>query len=95
MAVAGEMTWWRAQSVAQRSHSRETEAVRTQADLAAARILGIAEAGQTAMLGTLGLAMMKREAELMVPDAAPYFNTVVMCAAQGMTQQITRLAGQW
>jgi hypothetical protein len=47
------------------------------------------------MLGTLGLAMMKREAEMMVPDAAAHLETVMAWAVSGMAQQISRLAAQW
>lgn len=93
--MSGEVVRWGAATQIERGRRTQLAGIFAQTDAAMARTAGVAEVGQAAMMGTLGLALMKREAELMVPDAAAYLNLVMMSAAQGMSQQVTRLAGQW
>lgn len=93
--MPGEMIRRIVSTPSEKARSRELERARAQADVSVARVAGIADVSQTAMLGTLGLAMMKREAEMMVPDAAAHLETVMAWAVSGMAQQISRLAAQW
>jgi hypothetical protein len=91
--MSGEIARWTAASPARRD--REIAVVRRETDVALARVAGVAEVGQTAMLGTMGLSMMKREASMLVPEDAPKFDMIATAAVVGMAQQINRLAGQW
>jgi hypothetical protein len=77
-----------------RQRDREIAIVEKNTDVALARVAGVAEVAQMALLGTLGLAMMKREASMVVPEDAAKFDLVVTTAAYGMAQQINRPAGR-
>lgn len=81
-------------SVAERDRNRALEQVRTTTDVAAAKVMGVVEVGQVAMLGALQLSMMKHEAALMVPEDAAKFDLIATTAVMGMAQQVNRLAGQ-
>lgn len=91
--MSSELVRRAAQSPAQRERSREIERVRTTTDIAIAKVMGVTEVSQTAMLGALQVSMMKREAALLVPEDAAKFDLVATTTVMAMAQQINRLAG--
>lgn len=56
---------------------------------ALARVAAINRVAQAAMLGTLNVAMMKREACLLVPEDAAKFDLVATQAAMGFAGQVS------
>ena len=89
------MAPWLVASPAQREHQRDINRVRRGTDVAVARVVGISQVSQAAMLGTLNVAMMKREAAMLVPEDAATFDLVATQAAIAMAMQINWVAGQW
>jgi hypothetical protein len=93
--VSGELARWAFAGPAQREKQRATTAVRTNTAVAVARIGGIAQASQAAMVGMVGVSMAKREAALLVPEDAGKFDLIATQAALSMAAQINWLAHQW
>lgn len=93
--MSGELvSWLGGASATEVRHDRALERVQNHTDLAIARVTGIAQVAQTAMMGTLSVAMMKREASLLVVEDAAKFDLVATHAAIGMATVINRLAQQ-
>jgi hypothetical protein len=90
--MAGELTAWLAGSPVDRQAARELVQVQRNAGLSAARVAGVVQVSQAAMLGTLGIAMAKREAALLVPEDAAKFDLIATQAALAMAGQINRVA---
>lgn len=61
---------------------------------ATARVAGITQVSQAALLGTLNVAMMKREACLLVPEDAAKFDLIATQAAIGMAMQVSWMSAQ-
>jgi hypothetical protein len=93
--MSGELvSWFGGAGAVEIRHDRALERVNNRTDLAIARVMGVAQVAQTAMLGTLGLAMMQKEAAFMAPQAAEKFEMITVHAAVGMANVINRLAQQ-
>jgi hypothetical protein len=92
--MSGELTTWLAGSPVERQRNRAVAQVRANADVSQARVGAVNQVSQAAMLGTLSVAMMKREASLLVPEDAAKFDLIATQAAIGMAMQIQRIAGQ-
>jgi hypothetical protein len=93
--MSGEVARWIASTPAQRTRSREVAKVRTNGDIGVARVGAIGQVSQAAMLGTLNVSMMKREAALLVPEDAAKFDLVATQAAIAMAGQINWVSNQW
>jgi hypothetical protein len=92
--MAGELVRWLASTPAERERDLKIERVYVDTDEGMARVAGIARVSEAAMLGTLNVAMMKREASLLVPEDAAKFDLVATQAAIGMASEINRMAGR-
>ena len=92
--MAGEIVRWLATPPAERERDRKLERVYLHTDEAVARVAGIARVSEAAMLGTLNVTMMKREAALLVPEDAAKFDLIATQAAIGMASEINRMAGR-
>lgn len=78
---------------AAKERDRAVERVRSATEITLAIVTGVTQVSQSAMLGTLGVCMMKREASLLVPEDAAKFDLIATQAALGMAMQINRIAG--
>jgi NADPH-dependent curcumin reductase CurA len=92
--MSGELVRWLAATPAEREHDRALEKVHGTADAALARVSAVAQVSQAAMLGTLSVAMTKREAAMLVPEDAGKFDLIATQAAIAMANEVTRMAGR-
>lgn len=92
--MSGELVNWLTYTPAERQRDRAVARAEHNTDVALARVTGVAQVAHTAMLGTLGIAMMQKEAAFLAPQAADRFEIVSMTAAIGMATVINRLANQ-
>ncbi len=92
--MSGELVNWLASTPTERQRDRAVARIEHNTDVALARVTGVAQVAHTAMLGTLSIAMMQKEAAFMAPQAADKFEIVSMTAAIGMARVINRLANQ-
>ena len=83
-----------ASTPAERERDRKVERVFVNTDEAMARVAGIGQVSQAAMLGTLNVTMMRREAALLVPEDAAKFDLIATQAAIGMANEINRVVGR-
>jgi hypothetical protein len=88
------MARWFATLPAERERARRLERVYLNTDEAVARVAGITRVSQSAMLGTLVVSMMKREAALLVTEDAAKFDLVATQAAIALASEIGTVAGR-
>jgi len=86
-----DISRWLVSTPAERTRDREVERVWNHAHVALARVSATTQVAQTAMLGTLSVSMMKREASMLVPEDAAKFDLIATQAALGMAAEINRL----
>jgi hypothetical protein len=72
-----------------------TSRVGKNGNVAAARVLAVAQVAQEAMLGALSVSMAKREAALLVPEDAAKFDLIATQAAICMAMQVNWVGAQW
>lgn len=84
---------WSAQAQIERSRNREIAVVRKDTDIAEAKVMGIAECANVAMMGAGGLSMTKRQLEALAPEDAAkldHLQTIAVIAMGNVVQQLGR-----
>jgi len=89
--MSGELVNWLASTPAERDRDRAVDRVYKQADVVQAKVSAIVQVSQAAMLGTLSVSMMKREAALLVPEDAAKFDLIATQAAIPSAMQIEKV----
>ena len=92
--MAGELTRWLATPPILREQGREVAVVRKNTAVALAKVIGITDVAQTAMLGTGAMSMTKRQLEGMAPEDAPKLDHIETIAVMSMGSVIQRLGNQ-
>jgi hypothetical protein len=92
--MAGELTLWSGTGAIARTRNRELAHVRKNADVAVAKIVGLADVTNTAMMATGGLSMVKRQLETLAPEDAGKLDHLQTIATLAMGAQIQRLGNQ-
>jgi hypothetical protein len=75
-----------------RLREHQTLVAHASADVGVARVSAVMQVSQAAMLGTLSLSMMKREASLLVPEDAAKFDLIATQATIAMASEINRIS---
>lgn len=92
--MAGELSRWIATPPVARERDRQVAIVRATADVAEARVMGIAEVAQVAMLGAGALSMTKRQLEVMAPEDAAKLEHLQVTAVMAMGAVLQRYGYQ-
>lgn len=93
--MSGEVANWLASSPMQRQHDRNLAKIGNEVTIARVKVYGMATVAHDAMTETLGLSMLQRQAELMLPEVAPKLEYIQMQAVVAMGGVLNRMAGQW
>jgi hypothetical protein len=91
--MSGELARRIAAAPIKRERDREDALARKEAEVAIARVAGVALVGEAALMGVTTLGLMARQAAALVPEEAARLDLIKTTAAIGMAQQINRLAG--
>jgi hypothetical protein len=92
--MAGELTRWAATSAVARTRDRQIANVQKDTEVALAKVVGITDVTNTAMMATGGLSMVKRQLETLAPEDAGKLDHLETIAVLGMGAVIQRLANQ-
>jgi len=86
--MSGEITRWLASGSIERQRSRELDALDHSGELAEVQIENVGRAAKRAMFETLGVHMLKRQAEALAPDGAELYAMIAIAGAVEMTRVI-------
>ena len=90
--MSGEIARLFVTTPAERQRDRVLERIDHNAEVALARVHGVAQVARSAMLSTLGLATLQQQAAFMAPAAAEKLDLVATHAVLGMAAIVHRLA---
>jgi hypothetical protein len=86
--MSGEIARWLSSGPVERQRSRELAALDHQGELAEAQIEIIGRATKRATFETLGVHMMKKQAEALAPDGAELYTMIAIAGAVECTKVI-------
>jgi len=98
--MSSEMNLWQSRAV-ERQEGRQLSRIEVERnvgvakiskerDLSTARVLGVADVANTAMKETVGLALFRKQGEMLAPEVSGLLEHQLVTAALAMGQQIDR-----